>query len=308
MLPQYNLPQYSDQHYAVVDLGSNSFHLLISQVVNGKISTINKIKQKIRLAAGLNSQNQLNTKTINKGLECLTLFAQHLTNIPTSNIRIVATATLRIAENRQDFLDKANTILPVPIELISGNQEAALIYSGVASTSFDTSKRLVIDIGGASTELIVGEGDTAHHCVSLNIGCVSFDCRYFSNGHLSERNFETAIQAAKDIIRPQADGFISQGWQHAVGSSGIVQALTEISGQKAHVSEITPILLQEVKQTLIEYEYIKAINFDGLRADRAAVLASGLSILIALFECLSITSLSLSKGALREGLLFGMLP
>ena len=301
------IPQYDDKHYAVVDLGSNSFHLLIVTLEHNKIHTVNKVKRKVRLAAGLNTENILSADAIKRGLDCLRLFAEHLATIPLNNIRIVATATLRIATNRQDFIAKANKILPKAINLLSGKQEANTIYSGVAHTCTVTKKRLVIDIGGASTELIVGHSFTANKAISLNIGCVSFREKYFSDGLLTQENFVAAINAACEVIKPVSADYINIGWQSVVGSSGIMQALAEILAFRQQAIVITSEFLQEIKQILISCNTITAIALDGLRADRAPVLASGLSILIALFNCLQIKELTLSTGALREGLLFEMI-
>lgn len=304
------IPQYDDKHYAVVDLGSNSFHLLITRLVDNKFEVVNKVKRKVRLAAGLNNQNQLSIEAIERGLECLSLFAKHLISIPTKNIRIVATATLRIASNSSDFIHTANKILPIDIQLLSGMQEANIIYSGVAHTCGDksTQKRLIVDIGGASTELIIGECFSALHAVSLNLGCVSFNQRYFSDNKLTEKNFSNAIIAADKIIKPIAGDFIKLGWKVTLGSSGTVQALAEILHEQQQEIVISAIFLQDIKQALLACKTIGNIAFSGLRADRAPVLASGLCILIALFNGLAIKELKLSTGALREGLLFEILP
>jgi len=309
------IPQYDDQHYAVVDLGSNSFHLLIVRFSDNKIEKVNKVKRKVRLAAGLNEQLELNIDAINNGLDCISLFAKHLVSIPLSNIRIVATATLRIAKNRNAFLSKANEILPLDIKLLSGEQEAETIYSGVAHTCKNkcTQKRLVLDIGGASTELIIGQHFMAKKAISLNLGCVSFREKYFTNGLLTDENFNAAIDAAKHIVEPISPDYIKLGWQSAVGSSGTMRALAEILAFKKQPIVITDNFLQEIKQALIACKTIDSITvnkgvFEGLRTDRSPVLASGLCILIALFNCLQIKELKLSTGALREGLLFEMLP
>jgi exopolyphosphatase/guanosine-5'-triphosphate,3'-diphosphate pyrophosphatase len=302
--------RYTSSHYAVVDLGSNSFHLQITEHVSNQVKVVDKIKQKVRLAAGLNDNNELNQDAINRGLDCLTLFSQHLSNIPVSNVRIVATAALRIAINRDDFITPANKILPVKINLLSGVQEAKTIYSGVAHTCQDNldKKRFIIDIGGASTELIIGQAFEAKHAISLNLGCVSFKEKFFSDDLLTEENFASAIAAASNIITPNAKEFINLGWQSVLSSSGTMQALAEILRDRQQPIVITSAFLQEIKQALINCETIDNIALSGLRADRAPVLASGLSILIALFQVFNITELTLSTGALREGLLYEMLP
>ena len=311
---QKNIPQlkaeYTNSHYAVVDLGSNSFHLQITQLVNNQFKVVAKVKQKVRLAAGLNTNNELNHETIHRGIACLTLFSQHLKGIPVSNIRIVATAALRIAINRDDFISAANKILPLELKLLSGDQEANTIYSGVAHTCQDNvdKKRLVVDIGGASTELIIGQGFEAKHAISLNLGCVSFKEKFFANNLLTESNFVSAITAASKIFTPISVDFLNVGWQSVLGSSGSMQALAEILHDRQQPIIITPYFLQEIKQILIHCKIIDNIRLPGLRADRAPVLASGLSILIALFTVFNIAELTLSTGALREGLLYEMLP
>jgi exopolyphosphatase/guanosine-5'-triphosphate,3'-diphosphate pyrophosphatase len=311
------IPQYDENHYAVVDLGSNSFHLLITQVIvtpSGKtIKTVNKVKQKVRLAAGLDNDNLLTDEAITRGLACLKNFALYLNSIPVNNILIVATAALRIAKNNQVFFDAAKKILPKEIKLLSGEQEAKTIYAGVAHTSISTTqqsanKQLVLDIGGASTEIIVGLGCTAKKMVSLDIGCVSFIGKYFTDNQLKKESFLQCITAATDIINTVKDEFILLGWQSAVGSSGTMQAMIEILNQRQQPPIITLSFLYEIQQILINCKTIDAIEIAGLRADRKAVLASGLSILIALFQTLSIESLCLSNGALREGLLFELVP
>lgn len=304
-----DIPQYDNTHFAVVDLGSNSFHLLITQVHENQVYTVNKVKRKVRLAAGLNKHLELSNEAINRGLDCLTLFSKHLDTIPLSNIRIVSTAALRIAKNRADFFNKANKILPLEIKLLSGKQEAETIYSGVAHTAKNNikDKQLVIDIGGASTELIIGQGFTANKAISLDLGCVSYREKFFTDGLLTNQNFAAAVAAASSIVKPSCLEFIKFGWQSAVGSSGTIRALAEILSYQKQEITITSAFLIEVQQMLINCKTIENIKIDGLREDRTPVLASGLCILIALFDCLQIKELKLSTGALREGLLFEML-
>ncbi|KGJ97487.1 phosphatase [Colwellia psychrerythraea] len=310
------IPQYDDSHYAVVDLGSNSFHLLITQLATepkGKsLKTVNKVKQKVRLAAGLDNNNLLTDEAMTRGLNCLKDFSLYLKTIPVNNILVVATAALRIAKNNQLFFDAAKQILPKQIKLLSGEQEAKTIYAGVAHTSNTNqqanNKQLVLDIGGASTEIIVGSGCSAQKLVSLNIGCVSYIGKYFVNGELKQENFTQCISAAADVIKTVNKEFTQLGWQTAVGSSGTMQAMIEILKQRQQEPTITLSFLNEIQQTLICCQRIDDIQIAGLRADRKAILASGLSILIALFECLDITELCLSSGALREGLLFELVP
>jgi len=301
-------PQNNNNVYAIIDLGSNSFHLLVTQLLTkNTFSNINKVKRKVRLAAGLDNENNLSEQAIKSGLDCLSLFAKYLINIPIENISIVATATLRIANNRDSFLIAANKILPKQINLLSGEEEAKTIFLGATYLNIEHSQQLVIDIGGASTELIVGENFKASKAVSLNLGCVSFKQKYFIDGEINHKNFTTAINAATAIIEPIVNEFKALSWQSVVGSSGTMQALAEILRHREQDLAITKPFLDEIKETLITFQHFDAVNFDGLRADRAPVLASGLAILIALFDTLNIDTLALSKGALREGLLFNLL-
>ena len=312
-----DIPQYDDSHYAVVDLGSNSFHLLITRLVTtsseNHLEPVNKVKQKVRLAAGLDSNNLLSDEAMLRGINCLKIFSLHLATIPLNNIIIVATAALRIAKNNDVFFRAANDILPKDIKLLSGSQEAKTIFAGVAHTTLENCpnvavKKLVIDIGGASTEIIVGEGSNAKNLVSLDIGCVSFICQFFPDGLLTQDNFDRCINQAESIINIVKGDFIQLGWQSAVGSSGTMQAMIEILKQRQKPAVITLDFLNEIQQLLISCQHIDTINIAGLREDRKAVLASGLCILIALFNCLEIKNLCLSSGALREGLLFELVP
>jgi len=306
-----NQLQLNDKNYAVVDLGSNSFHLLIINLSNNNFNIIKKVKRKVRLALGLNNQNELSSQAISTGLECLCFFAQYLENIPTKNISIVATATLRLAINRDDFLLPANKLLPKNIELLSGIQEAETIYLGATSSinqqTENNEQKLIVDIGGASTELIIGKASCAKKAMSLNLGCVSFKKKYFIDDLLNEENFNAAIQASYKIIKPVANELKTLGWKATFSSSGTMQALAEILKFRQLPIIITPDFLIEIKQSLITYKTLESVSFNGLREDRIPVLASGLSILIALFDCLNIKQIELSKGALREGLLFKML-
>jgi exopolyphosphatase/guanosine-5'-triphosphate,3'-diphosphate pyrophosphatase len=274
---------------------------------------VNKVKQKVRLAAGLNDNLYLTEEAILRGLNCLKIFSQHLASIQPNNIIIVATAALRIAKNNDVFFHTANKILPKDIKLLSGEQEAQTIYAGVMHSPAvkkhsNITKKLVIDIGGASTEIIVGEGNKVKKLVSLDIGCVSFLSHYFSDGLLTHTNFDLCISAAEKTLNKVSDKFIELGWQRALGSSGTIQAMSEILEQRQQENAITLTFLLEIQQRLIACRAIDNIDIPGLRADRKAVLASGLSILIALFKSLNIQTLHLSNGALREGLLFELAP
>lgn len=294
-------------YYAAIDLGSNSFHMVIVHVVEGSIQIIGKIKQKVRLAAGLDENFNLSEESMQRGWDCLRVFAERLQDIPNSNVRIVATATLRLAKNADSFIEQAERILRRKLEVISGKEEARQIYLGVAYTSANQGNSLVIDIGGASTEIIIGNDMYPMHLTSLNMGCVTFMERYFVDGHISEENFQAAKDAATALIQEVADTFLCFDWHNCLGASGTPQAITEILVKQGISDAIKLDYLYNLEQQCISCEHISTLDIDGLEEPRRPIFPSGLAILISLFECLSIREMNISGGALREGLIYGML-
>ncbi|MFT6987001.1 MAG: exopolyphosphatase/guanosine-5'-triphosphate,3'-diphosphate pyrophosphatase [Psychromonas sp.] len=293
----------SENRYTIIDLGSNSFHMLTVLKTNNGFSVFSKRKRKVRLASGLDPQQNLTAETMENGWACLQEFRDELNQIQPCKILITATAALRIAKNKQLFLNQAETILQHPIKLISGIEEAKTIYRGVAFTDNISQQLLVIDIGGASTELIIGKGNTVLLAESLNMGCVTWLNRYFANNKLDNNNFSTAIKMAKAVINPIIQIYTEHGWDLTMGASGTIQAVQEINNKQQINKELTLDLLNKIKQMCISCKDIHSLDIDGLKTSRIPVFASGLAILIALFESLNIKSLRLSKGALREGLI-----
>ncbi len=302
--------------YAAIDLGSNSFHMLVVREVAGSIQTLTRIKRKVRLAAGLNGDNELSVEAMERGWQCLRLFAERLQDIPHPQIRVVATATLRIAVNADVFIAKAQEILGCPVQVISGEEEARLIYQGVAHTTGGADQRLVVDIGGASTELVTGSGAQTTSLFSLSMGCVTWLERYFTDRNLAQENFDEAEKAAREVLRPVADKLRFHGWKVCVGASGTVQALQEIMMAQALQEimmaqgmdeRITLAKLQQLKQRAIHCGRLEELEIEGLTLERALVFPSGLAILIAIFTELNIQCMTLAGGALREGLVYGML-
>ncbi|CDT34704.1 guanosine-5'-triphosphate,3'-diphosphate diphosphatase [Vibrio coralliirubri] len=292
--------------YAAIDLGSNSFHMLVVRHIDGSVQTMAKIKRKVRLAAGLDENNALSTEAMQRGWDCLSLFAERLQDIPKENIRIVGTATLRTAINVDIFLEKANQILGYDINVISGEEEAATIYKGVAHTSGGSGRRLVVDIGGASTEMIIGEGFSAKALTSLKMGCVTWLERHFKDRQLTATNFNNAIEAAKSTLASILDSYTDIGWDVCVGASGTVQALQEIMLAQGMDEVITHAKLKRLQKQAMITERLEELEIEGLTLERALVFPSGLSILIAIFELLEIDSMTLAGGALREGLAYEM--
>jgi exopolyphosphatase/guanosine-5'-triphosphate,3'-diphosphate pyrophosphatase len=292
--------------YAAIDLGSNSFHMLVVRHIEGSVQTMAKIKRKVRLATGLDVNNHLSQEAMQRGWDCLSLFAERLQDIPSKNIRIVGTATLRTATNADEFLIKANQILGHPIDVISGEEEAATIYKGVAHTSGGLGRRLVVDIGGASTELIIGEGFETNALTSLKMGCVTWLERHFKDRQLTQSNFTHAINAAKATLEPILTHYQALGWDLCIGASGTVQALQEIMLAQGMDEVITHAKLQRLQKQAMLADHLEELEIEGLTLERALVFPSGLSILIAIFESLNIDSMTLAGGALREGVVYEM--
>jgi exopolyphosphatase/guanosine-5'-triphosphate,3'-diphosphate pyrophosphatase len=290
---QHLEPDNHGEYYAAVDLGSNSFHMVVVHVVNGNVQIISKIKQKVRLAAGLDDD--------------LATFAERLQDIPNSNIKVVATATLRLATNASVFLDKAESVLNHKIDVISGEEEARQIYLGVAYTSANQGNMLVVDIGGASTEVIIGNDMHPIHLNSLDMGCVTFMERYFVDGHITAANFAAAKAKATELLADVEDAFLCFDWEYCLGASGTPQAITEILVSRGISDAIRLDYLQTLEKECIACKHIDQLNIAGLAESRKAIFPSGLAILMCLFERLHIRTMNISGGALREGLIYGML-
>ena len=292
--------------YAVVDLGSNSFHLLVVRSVQGSVQILAKVKQKVRLAAGLDHQDILSDEAMHRGWQCLATFAERLQVLPSKNIKIVATAAIRRAKNADVFIDKAQSILGCPIEVISGEQEASYIFQGAMQHATHQGCCLAVDIGGASTEIIIGE-KTPAFLHSFDVGCVTWMRRFFQN-HLSDETFEQAIRAAKTEFQPFLKNYQNLDWQFAIGASGTIQALMEVFAAQQLSSDITLEKLLQLKLSCIACHTPHALQVHGLSSERAAVFPSGLAILIAIFELFEIPKMTLAGGALREGLIACFVP
>jgi len=277
--------------------------MMVVESINGYPRVVSKVKRKVRLAAGLDADNVLSLEAMQRGWSCLALFGEHLSSLNLNHVRVVSTATLRLAKNANEFCDKGNQLLGADINIISGEQEAALIYHGMAVTSNSADKRLIIDIGGASTELILGCGLSPIVLNSLNMGCVTWLERYFVDGILSQANFDAAIEASKKVLTPVKDDYLAHQWQLTLGASGSVQAVQEVLIAQGYNEEVTLDKLIILMAQCIACKSQDALVLTGLKAERAAVFVSGLSILIMLFQELSINGMLASGGALREGVI-----
>lgn len=307
-MPNTSCAKLHDDIYAVIDLGSNSFHMLMVREVAGSVQVLGRVKRKVKLASGLDENNVLSAKAMARGWECLALFAERLQDIPRANITIVGTATLRLATNVDVFIDKARQILGHPLNIISGEKEASTIYLGVAHTSANPHHSLVVDIGGASTEIIIGEGFETHKVTSLNMGCVTYLAKHFPNGQLTQVNFDSAIAAAQQVVDEIASDYKTIGWQCVLGASGTVQALQEILICQGLDEVITLSRLESIMAQAIKCGDLDHLDIKGLLLERRHVFPSGIAILIAIFRTLEISGMTLSGGALREGLLYSMIP
>jgi exopolyphosphatase/guanosine-5'-triphosphate,3'-diphosphate pyrophosphatase len=294
---------------AALDLGSNSFHLVIARIVANDVQILHRVKQKVRLAQGLDENNNLNDGAMERGLTALKSVAENLKGFAPQEVRIVATNTLRRAKNTKQFIAKAKTILPYPIEIIAGAEEARLIYQGVAHTNENKGHKLVIDIGGGSTEFIIGEEFKPIILRSLQLGCVTYSNRHFSSGTITTKGFKKAITAAEQELEVIEKKFLNTGWQHVIGTSGTIRAISRIAEHfnwEERNDIISQNTLHKLKDMCIDAGHIDQLNLPNVSEDRLQVLPAGLAILIGIFERLGITEMHYSASALREGVLYEM--
>jgi exopolyphosphatase/guanosine-5'-triphosphate,3'-diphosphate pyrophosphatase len=293
---------------AAVDLGSNSFRLEIGRYDNGQIYRVDYLKEAVRQGGDLDAERNLTPEAIERGLKCLARFAEAIKNFPKQNVRAVATQTLREAKNRDVFLKLAKKALGYDVEVISGVEEARLIYQGVSRLLPQSDeRRLVIDIGGRSTEFILGKHLNAQTTDSLRVGSVTWSLKYFADGQLSEKNFERAEIAAESFLDAVADNYQPAYWDVAYGASGTVGAIAEILVAAGFAEDtVTRKGMAWLRAQLIKAKTIDKVELVGLKEDRKAVIAGGLSVLIGIFDLLKLDTMVVAKGALRHGLLYDM--
>ncbi|MBK1679094.1 exopolyphosphatase [Rhodocyclus tenuis] len=297
---------------AAVDLGSNSFRLQVGRVVDDQIYPLDSLKEPVRLASGLTADKRLDAASRERALLALRRFGERLRGFQPDAVRAVATNTLRVAKDAPDFLPAAEQALGFPIEIIGGREEARLIYLGAAhSLPAVDYKRLVIDIGGGSTECIIGRQVEPLLLESLYMGCVSFTLRFFPGGVIDKKRFRDAELAAAREIQSIAAAYRRFGWREAVGSSGTARALAEIlelnGFNPGGVSGITREGLERLRGLLIRAGSAEALSLEGLRSDRQPVLPGGLAIMCAIFSELGIEHMTYADGALRLGVLYDLL-
>ena len=291
--------------YAAITLGSNSFNMLVANTVGSKPTVIAKYKRKVRLAEGIGADGNLSEDVILRGLDCLAMFASMLQQhkIAFENVAVFATATLRVINNADEFHRRALPILQHEIEVISGLREAELIYQGMVATTQGDGRRLVIDIGGASTEFIIGDGSNVLFKTSLPMGCVLFNQRFFSQTPLQIIDVEQAIDYVNHILAECRPQLLDLGWQSVVGASGAVQSVVSVLQHRQCPEVITLKILYAFRDEILSQADARLSGIKGLNTEQAPTFAAGVAILIALFESLSISRLHLAGGALREGVL-----
>ena len=298
----------SYQTLAAVDLGSNSFKLQVARVQGEQLYLLDALKEPVRLAAGLDKKKRLDMDSQTRALDCLRRFSERLRGLPEGAVRCVGTSALRVAKNAPEFLDQAEQALGFPIEIIAGREEARLIYLGVVhSLPASSKKRLVIDIGGGSTECIIGAGLKQQSRESLLMGCVNFSMRFFPNGRIEKSALKEAELEARLIAQGVESDFSRDNWDEAIGSSGSIRAVADLIEANGWGSGITADGMARVREALLKAGHVDKLDLPGLRADRRPVIAGGYAILSGLFAELGIQSMVPASGALREGILYDLL-
>lgn len=292
---------------AAVDLGSNSFHMVVGRIDAGQLHIVDRLRERVRLASGLDEDGNIAPDAIDRAIACLQRFGQRIDGMPADRVRVVGTNTLRRAKNARAFIAQARQGLRYPIEIVSGREEARLIYLGVAQTTPETGRRLVVDIGGGSTEVIVGEGFDIVEADSLYMGCVSFSERYFPGDKITAKGFRDAQLASELELQSIAQRYRALGWDTAVGCSGTIHAVQDIVRANGWSDNgITAKALKKLRKALLSAGSVDQLDLPGLASDRKPVIAGGVAILEALFLDLRIEHMRPSPGAMREGVLYDL--
>lgn len=294
---------------AAVDLGSNSFHMVVARYTHGQLVILDRLREMVRLGAGLQPDGRLDKAVAARALACLERFGQRLRDMRPDSVRVAGTNVFRRAKRAQAFLERAHEAIGHPIEIVSGIEEARLIYSGVAhSMPAGPGRRLVCDIGGGSTEIIIGEGLQPLELESLQMGCVRLSEEFFAEGRLSPKRMERCRVAARQAIEPYQAAFRRRGWDEAVGSSGTVRAIADsIRELDPDALDITAEGLERIVRKLGEIEHIRDLRLTAVTDERKLSYAGGVAVLAEVFEQLGIERMKVSEGAMREGLLYDLL-
>jgi len=292
-----------------VDLGSNSFHLAIARVVDDQVYPLDSLKETVRLGSGLTADKELDALAQERALATLKRFSERLAGMPREAVRVVGTNALRVARNATAFLRRAESTLGFPIEVIPGREEARLIYLGVVhSLPLADHNRLVVDIGGGSTECIIGYKLRPKAIESLYMGCVSFTARFFPEGRIDKKSLKQAQFAAREQVQGIAARFEKTGWREAVGSSGTARSIAEVLVRNGLAARgINAAGLEWLRERLVEAGDFRKLSIPGLRDDRVPVVAGGVAIMSGVFDELGLTEMTVAEGALRDGVLWDLL-
>ena len=296
----------SDQvrHLAAIDLGSNSFHMIVARWDNDQLLLLDRVREPVRLGWGLEEDGSLSEQARERALSCLERFGEYLREYSTCSVRVVGTKTLRSLADSQVFLAQAKARLGHPVEIISGDEEARLIYLGVAHYLAPSGRRILMDIGGGSTEIILGEGMQPLLKESLNMGCVAMTKRFFLDGRVTDKSLRRAQVACLQELEPISEAFTEKGWDEVLGASGTIKAVAKVC-QAAGWTEGT--ITRECLDKIVQSYRLHGntdLKLPGLSDDRQAVFLGGVLVLAALFESLQLTKMVAAEWALREGLLF----
>jgi exopolyphosphatase / guanosine-5'-triphosphate,3'-diphosphate pyrophosphatase len=294
---------------AAIDLGSNSFHLLVANYHEEQLQVVAKQGEKVQLAAGLDEDDQLSEDAIQRALDCLARFAPFIADVSPRNLRVVGTNALRNAANSEALIHRAEALLGHEIEIIAGREEARLIYLGAAHALADVhGKRLIVDIGGGSTEFIIGERFEPLALESLHMGCVAYTRRFFEDGEITEKRFRQAELAALSELANIRRPYLERGWSDPVGSSGTIKAVAAVLAACGDSPDglIHREGLAKLRRQLIKTKRLDKVAMEGLKADRARVFPAGVAILCAIFEAFDLAHMRYSDGALREGVLYDL--
>ena len=294
---------------AAVDLGSNSFHMVVARHSHGQLVILDRLREMVRLAAGLGESGRLDDAATERALRCLERFGQRLRAMNADSVRVVGTNALRRAKRKRWFLERARAALGHPIEIISGLEEARLIYSGVVHTSpMSPDKRLVIDIGGGSTEVVIGEAFNPLLLESLSVGCVGLSAICFDDGRISEKRFERARTAVRLELEPIHEAYRKLGWLQAFGSSGTVRVIGDVLRRlNSDAPRITLDNLRLLAERVIAAGHVEELDLPDVDAERAPVFPAGLAILLEIVESFGIDRVRVAEGAMREGLLYDLM-
>ena len=303
-------PLQDGEQLAAIDIGSNSFHMVVARYTLGQLRVVDRLRETVRMADGLDGKGGISAQALQRGLDCLARFGQRIRDIPSLRVRALATNTVRQLAAPQAFLVPAEAALGHAIEVVSGREEARLIYLGVAHAQPPKPRqlRLVIDIGGGSTEFIIGRGFEQIERESLQVGCIASTRRFFPGGKLSRKRWKDASTEIGAEFQQFAGLYRALGWQEALGSSGTHKAIGEIcAAMKLTKGAITAEALPQVRERLLQADHIDRIELPGLSNDRRPIIAGGVLVLEAAFAALGIQRLMVSKAAMREGILYDML-